>query len=122
MKPSNVFIQSIDDKFIQSVKKIVEENISDPQFNVSSLSDKLGISRMQLNRKINGLFNQTPGDFIRTIRLNRASQLMIDGQLNVSEVIYYVGITSRSYFTKAFTQQFGMSPKKYIKSVRKDNL
>ncbi len=115
LDPSEVSIQSMDDKFINQAKKIVEENISEEKLNVQLLADELNMSRMQLNRKMKGLLNQSPSDFIRTIRLKRASQLMRDGKLNVSEVIYHVGINSRTYFTKAFKEQFGMSPKEYSK-------
>ncbi|MFP4367432.1 MAG: response regulator, partial [Bacteroidales bacterium] len=115
LDPTEVNIQSIDDKFINQAKKIVEDNIAEEKLNVQFLARELGMSRMQLNRKMKGLLNQSPSDFIRTIRLKRASQLLIDGKLNVSEVIYHVGISSRTYFTKAFKDQFGMSPKEYAK-------
>ncbi len=115
LDPSEINIQSMDDKFINRAKEIVEENISEEKLNVQLLAKELGMSRMQLNRKMKGLLNQSPSDFIRTIRLKRASQLLTDGKLNVSEVIYHIGINSRTYFTKAFKEQFGMSPKEYAK-------
>ncbi len=115
LDPSEVHIQSMDDKFINRAMKIVEDNIAEEKLNVQLLAKELGMSRMQLNRKMRGLLNQSPSDFIRTIRLKRASQLLIDGQLNVSEVIYHVGLNSRTYFTKAFKEQFGISPKEYAK-------
>lgn len=115
LDPEEVNIQSMDDKFITRAKKIIEDNIAEEKLNVQLLAEELGMSRMQLNRKMKGLLNQSPSDFIRIIRLKRASQLLIDGKLNVSEVIYHVGINSRTYFTKAFKEQFGMSPKDYSK-------
>ncbi|MFW5820694.1 MAG: hybrid sensor histidine kinase/response regulator transcription factor, partial [Bacteroidota bacterium] len=113
LNPTEVNIQSMDDKFIKHAMKIVEDNIAEEKLNVQLLAEELGMSRMQLNRKMKGLLNQSPSDFIRIVRLKRASQLMTDGKLNVSEVIYHVGINSRTYFTKAFKDQFGMSPKEY---------
>jgi ligand-binding sensor domain-containing protein/signal transduction histidine kinase/DNA-binding response OmpR family regulator len=120
LEPSRIKIQSMDDRFIKKAIKIVEENIADEKFNVNELGKEIGMSRMQLNRKLKGLLNQTPGDFIRTIRLKRATQLLVDGKLNVSEVIYHVGFGSRTAFTKAFQQQFGASPAEYVKKLKSE--
>jgi signal transduction histidine kinase/ligand-binding sensor domain-containing protein/AraC-like DNA-binding protein len=113
--PSTLNIQSMDEKFLVRAIAIVEKSMEDPAFGVKELGEEIGMSRMQLNRKFRGILNQTPSEFIRTIRLKRAAQLMVDGNLNVSEVIYHVGISSRTYFTKAFSEQFGMSPKAFVK-------
>ena len=114
IKPSDVQVQSMDEKFVEHAMDIVEKNIENADFNVEMFCREIGMSRMHLNRKLKGLFNQSPSEFIRIIRLKRAAQLLVDGQLNVSEVIYKVGFNSRTYFTKAFKQYYGVSPKEYV--------
>jgi len=73
----------------------------------------MGMSRMNLYRKLQAITGQTPTEFIRTIRLKRAAQLLQDGKLNVSEVADRVGFSSSSYFTKCFKEQFGVLPTQY---------
>ena len=75
----------------------------------------LGISPTNLYRKIKALTGQTATEFIRNIRLKRAAQLLKNEHLNVSEVMYMVGFTHHSYFTRCFKELFGVSPKSYSK-------
>ena len=83
------------------------------EYNVEQLSTDMGMSRMNLYRKLQAITGQTPTEFIRTIRLKRAAQLLQDGKLNVSEVADRVGFSSSSYFTKCFKEQFGVLPTQY---------
>ena len=83
------------------------------EYNVEQLSADMGMSRMNLYRKLQAITGQTPTEFIRTIRLKRAAQLLQDGKLNVSEVADRVGFSSSSYFTKCFKEQFGVLPTQY---------
>ena len=83
--------------------------IDNSEYNVEQLSADMGMSRMNLYRKLQAITGQTPTEFIRTIRLKRAAQLLQDGKLNVSEVADRVGFSSSSYFTKCFKEQFGVS-------------
>lgn len=92
---------------------MIEEHIDNSEYNVEQLSADMGMSRMNLYRKLQAITGQTPTEFIRTIRLKRAAQLLQDGKLNVSEVADRVGFSSSSYFTKCFKEQFGVLPTQY---------
>ena len=92
---------------------MIEEHIDNSEYNVEQLSTDMGMSRMNLYRKLQAITGQTPTEFIRTIRLKRAAQLLQDGKLNVSEVADRVGFSSSSYFTKCFKEQFGVLPTQY---------
>ncbi len=102
-----------DKDFIEKAIGIVKNRISDPELSVNNLSTDLGMSRMHLHRKITALTGQTPGEFIRTIRLKEGARLIQEGRYNISEIAYQVGFTAPSYFTTCFGKQFGISPKEY---------
>jgi len=110
LEPAGITITSVDEKFIKKAIAIVEKHISDPDYSVDMFSKEIGMSRSHLHRKFNGLAGVSPSGFIRTLRMKRAAQLLIKGQLTVSEILYEIGIKSRSYFIKSFKEQFGMSP------------
>lgn len=113
VNPSRITITSIDEQLIQKALKLIEEHIDNSEYNVEQLSVDMGMSRMNLYRKLQAITGQTPTEFIRTIRLKRAAQLLQDGHLNVSEVADRVGFSSSSYFTKCFKEQFGVLPTQY---------
>ena len=110
VNPSRITITSIDEQLLQKALKLIEEHIDNSEYNVEQLSADMGMSRMNLYRKLQAITGQTPTEFIRTIRLKRAAQLLQDGKLNVSEVADRVGFSSSSYFTKCFKEQFGVLP------------
>ncbi len=122
-KESNFLIDkmaytSTDEKFINRVIDIISQNISESKFNIENLSEKAGLSRMHLHRKILGLFGQSPGDFLRTIRLKRGAELLKEKTGNISEIAYEVGFDSPAYFSNCFRQQFGLSPSEYLKNLQ----
>ncbi|MBN2519044.1 MAG: response regulator [Bacteroidales bacterium] len=119
VKPSDISITSVDEKFLKKVIELVDKNISNPYFNVDQLSKEIGLSRAHLHRKLVSLTDLPPSGFIRIMRLKRAAKLLVEGQLQVSEVLYEVGIKSRSYFTKSFKEVFGLSPTEYIEKQNK---
>jgi signal transduction histidine kinase/AraC-like DNA-binding protein len=96
---------------------IVYQHMSDPKFNLEILACELGISQMSLYRKINGLFGQSPGDFVRTIRLKHGAKLLKNNSGNISEIAYEVGFSNPANFSSSFRRQFGMSPRDYLKSI-----
>lgn len=116
VNPSRITITSIDEQLIQKALKLIEEHIDNSEYNVEQLSTDMGMSRMNLYRKLQAITGQTPTEFIRTIRLKRAAQLLQDGKLNVSEVADRVGFSSSSYFTKCFKEQFGVLPTQYTET------
>lgn len=107
--------QSPDEIFLGKLVKLIENNISDPELNIQKVCDELGISHMQLYRKLKALVGQNINEFIRTIRLKKAAQLLTVKGFNVSEVMFEVGFNSRSYFSKCFNELYGMYPKEYMK-------
>ena len=106
-------ITSMDEKFLQNVFIILEEHYADPQFNAIVFSKAVGLSRMQLHRKISALTRHSPGDFIRTYRLNVAAQLLRKKSGTVAEIAYDVGFNSPSYFAECFRKQFGQRPSEF---------
>jgi len=90
--------------------QIINDHFSDPEFSASALSLKIGLSRVQLHRKIKALIDQTTGDLIRSFRLTRAAELIKKKSATVAEIAYDVGFNSPSYFTQCFKLYFGKSP------------
>lgn len=119
LNPDKVQITTIDEKFLKRAMEILEENIADPEFNAESLSKLIGMSRMQLYRKIRALTNQTVHEFIRGVRLKRAEQLLTQKRITVTEVAYSVGFKDLTYFGRCFRQQFGKSPSEHLASKLK---
>ena len=113
IEASEIPITSVDEKFIKKAISIVEKYIADADFSVDTFSKEIGMSRSHLHRKFVSLTGHSPSGFIRTIRMKRAAQLLTKGQLTVSEILFEVGIKSRSYFTKSFKEQFGVLPTEF---------
>lgn len=113
VQTSDVEITSLDDKLIREAIRLVEDNITDPDFSVEVLSKHLGMSRANLYKKLVALTGQSPIEFIRKIRLQRAAQYLEKSQLTVAEVAYKVGFNSPKYFTKYFKKEFNVSPSLY---------
>jgi DNA-binding response OmpR family regulator len=109
MNPKEINVSSPDEQFLQRTVEVVEQYLSDSGFSVDDLSYHVGLSRAQLYRKMQGLINQTPSEFIRNYRLQRAMQLLEKGH-SPSQVCYQIGFKDPSYFTKCFRKQFGRTP------------
>ncbi|MFZ5518590.1 MAG: response regulator [Candidatus Zhuqueibacterota bacterium] len=120
LEPRNIYISSIDEKFLQRVIKTIEENIHDSDFGVESLSQAVRMNRVQLYRKIKSLTNQTVNDFIRILRLKRAAQLLEQSNLTVTEIAYEVGFSDSSNFARDFRKHFGKPPSAYIQKKNKN--
>jgi signal transduction histidine kinase/DNA-binding response OmpR family regulator len=115
LQPKDIAITSADEKFLNRTIEIIEKNMGDGEFDVASLREEIGLSHMQMFRKIKALTDQAPGDFIRTIRLKRAARLMEKKFGNIAEITYEVGFNNLSYFAKCFKEMFGMSPLEYMR-------
>jgi DNA-binding response OmpR family regulator/nitrogen-specific signal transduction histidine kinase len=105
---------SPDERLIESVTCAVEENMEDEEFNVTMLAEKTGVDQKQLYRKVKLLTGMTPVAYIRKLRMKKAAVLLREKKFAVSEVMYLVGFSNASYFTKCFTEEFGMSPRQYV--------
>lgn len=113
LEPSEITVNSVDEKFLDDLLAMIEMEMDNSELSVKLLSQMLGISSANLYRKIKALTGQTATKFIRNIRLKRAAQLFKNEHFNVSEVMYMVGFTHHSYFTRCFKELFGVSPKSY---------
>ena len=100
----------IEDAFISRFKSLVDERLSDSNLSVEDLAADMGLSRVQLYRKVKALTGSTPIDLLRKARLSHAQQLLQESKLTVSEVAYQVGFASPSYFTKCYKDEFGIVP------------
>lgn len=114
LQPRNVLVSSPDERFLQKAIEVVENNISNPEMDIEYFASEIGVSRMQLYRKLDALTEMTVKEFVKNIRLKRASQLLLQKKLNVSEIAYSVGFKDLSHFRKSFKQEFGMSATEYI--------
>lgn len=111
---SSVKMKSADEELMERINTVLRENFENPEFNVESLSEMIGISRVHLNRKMKECSNVPPSVLIRTYRLKQAAYLLIYNKVNVSEVAYKVGFSSHSYFTTSFRTCFGLSPSEFV--------
>ncbi|ADY53943.1 two component transcriptional regulator, AraC family [Pseudopedobacter saltans DSM 12145] len=118
VNPKEVLITSDDDKFIVGVTEVIEDNISNVDFNVDILASKLYISRSTLYRKVWEICNMAPIDLIRNIRMKRAANLLELTDKPVSEVSELVGYSEQRYFCRCFKSQYGITPKKYAKNKK----
>ncbi len=104
----------VDDDFMQKTIRIVERNISNSEFGVQKLAAELCVSRSLLHKKLTALVNLSANDFITSMRLKKSALLLIQGNLNISEIAFDVGFNDPKYFSRCFRKHFGMSPTEYI--------
>ena len=107
-------ISKIDVQFLEKASTIIGKQMADPEFSVEILAGEMAMSQMQLYRKLKGLTDLSASDFIRQLRLMKAAKLLKEGELNVIQVSYEIGISSPSYFAKAFKERYGVTPSDYI--------
>jgi signal transduction histidine kinase/ligand-binding sensor domain-containing protein/DNA-binding response OmpR family regulator len=115
LAPKDIVITPVDEQFLQRAMSTVEEHLADSEFDVEAFSVKMGLSRAQLFRKLKALTSETPIEFIQTMRLRRAAQLLEKSQRTITEICFEVGFNYPSHFTKLFQSKFGMVPKEYRK-------
>jgi signal transduction histidine kinase/DNA-binding response OmpR family regulator len=99
--------------FLEKAEKVIEDNLTNSEFGVEDLGRALSFSRMQLYRKFKSVRGLSANEFIRAYRIKKAALLLRETDLNVSEILYTIGFTNRSYFAKCFKKSFDMSPKEY---------
>jgi transcriptional regulator GlxA family with amidase domain len=118
LQPDEITVTSTDEKFLKRLMMVFEEHISEPQFTTEQCAREVGMSRSGLNIKLKALTNQSTHEFIRTIRLKRAAQLLKKAVGSVAEVAYSVGFNNTSHFAKVFRQQFGQSPSSFAEKEK----
>jgi len=111
LEPSSVTVTSVDEKFLTSLMKAIEEGISDSDFSINSLESKMAMSHAKFYRKITSLTGQSGQELLQNMRMKRAHQILSDKKgLRVAEVAYMVGFTNPKYFSKCFKETFGFAP------------
>ncbi|MDH6341156.1 ligand-binding sensor domain-containing protein/signal transduction histidine kinase/DNA-binding response OmpR family regulator [Parabacteroides sp. PFB2-12] len=114
--PTNsIAMTKADESFLKKLNELVMENMQNPDFNLDDMAGSLHMSRSSLNRKIKGILDMTPNDYIRLERLKKAAFLLKEGECKINEVCYMTGFNTPSYFTKCFQKQFGVLPKDFVK-------
>ena len=103
-----------DEEFIKKLNEIILANLSNPDLSMDDMAESLNMSRSSFYRKIKGVLDMTPNEYLRIVRLKRAAQLLKEGEGQVSEICYMVGFSSSSYFSKCFQKQFGVLPKDFV--------
>jgi signal transduction histidine kinase/DNA-binding response OmpR family regulator len=116
MRPSEVQEPSLDERFLMKVRASVEKNMGNEDFTVEDLASDVNLSRAQLHRKLVALTGNSASRYIRNFRLEHAMDLLRKNVGSVSEVAYRVGYSSPAYFTKCFTEDYGMAPSQVLKS------
>ncbi len=112
-KPAAVQVTSVHQRFLEDLKKVIEENLDNENFGVEDLGQALAMSRSQVHRKLKAITDQSTTTFIRNYRLHRAADLLKQDAGNVTEIAYQVGFNSQTYFSSSFHELFGCSPSEF---------
>lgn len=112
-KVEKIEVKGNDEELMERIMKVVNENLSDSDFNVEKMCDEVGVSRTQLHRKLKEMTGVPTSEFLRNIRLNEAARLIRERKINITQVSYMVGFANNSHFSTAFKKYFGMSPTEY---------
>ncbi|MNQ82360.1 HTH-type transcriptional activator RhaR [compost metagenome] len=107
-------INTTEQNFLGKIIQVIEDRIADPDFDVPTLSSEIGMSQPVLYKKIRALTDLSVNDFIKSIRIKRAAQLLKQGAGNISEIAYSVGFNDRKYFSSEFIKHFGKTPSEFM--------
>ena len=116
LKPVDIVISSVEEKFIVKLQHILEKELSNSEFSSEDFANAVGMSRMQLHRKLKSLLGVSATEFLRNERLKVAADLLKKGNGNISEIAYAVGFNDVSYFSKCFKEMFSVTPSDYLNS------
>ena len=109
----SINIKANDELFLERLIKVINENLSNVDFTVENLADEVGISRVQLHRKLKDLIGVSTSEFIRNLRLQQATILLKDNKVNISQIAYAVGFSNPILFSSTFKKTYGCSPREY---------
>jgi signal transduction histidine kinase/ligand-binding sensor domain-containing protein/DNA-binding response OmpR family regulator len=109
-KESNNKLSDFEERFMNKVTDVIENNLSDEKFNIEKFGEEVGMSRIQLHRKLKALTGKSASNYLRTVRLSKARRLIEEGKGNISEIAYSVGFSSPQYFTRCFKEEYGYPP------------
>lgn len=108
-------IADLDKGFVEKLRALIDEQLSNSELSVEDLGDKIGMSRVQLYRKSKALTGYSPNELLRIARLKKAASLLASTEKTIAEITYEVGFSSPSYFTKCYKDYFGESPTDFLK-------
>ena len=111
-------LNKADQLFLNRLTDVINSNISEQDLTVNHIARYMAMSRSNLHRRIKGLLHMPPNDFIRLIKLQKAAELLLDGEYRINEICYMTGFNSASYFAKCFQKQFGVLPKYFVSHVK----
>ena len=114
-------VQSPDDRLLDKVMKVINDNLGNPDLNVEMIATEVGISRVHLHRKLKELTNQSTRDLIRNVRLKQAASLLANQYHNITEVATLTGFTNIAYFSTAFKELYGVPPTTYMEEQQKSS-
>ncbi|OAB79668.1 response regulator [Cochleicola gelatinilyticus] len=114
LRPKEIALSSADEQFLERLQVVMDDHITNSEFTVERFGKEMGVSRMQLHRKLKALTGQSTSEFLRSQRLKLAIVLLKKNTVTISEVAYSVGFNDPSYFTKCFKEEFGCSPTQYV--------
>ncbi len=120
LEPKEIEVVSTEQRFLQQAMQIVEENMMNTEFSVEMLVSQMGMSRSNLYLKLKEVTGLSSSEFIRSVRLKRAVQLLKKSDLSVKEIMYMTGFNTASYFSKCFKKQYGVVPSEYMKKLNKE--
>lgn len=115
LTPKDIAVTNLDEKFLEKVQSVLENKLVEASFSIEDFSKAVGMSRMQLHRKIKALTGLSASEFIRSQRLKLAAQLLKKSDINISQVGYTIGFNDHSYFTKCFKEAYKCTPTEYAK-------
>jgi len=118
VKPNEITTSSMDEEFLERLLNVFEDHVDESDFSTEDFAGEVGMSRSSLHRKLQALTNQPTHEFLRTLRLKRAAQLLKQSAGTITEIAYAVGFTNPSHFSKIFRQQFGQSPSEFASKNR----
>ncbi|WP_299557462.1 response regulator [Seonamhaeicola sp.] len=116
LKPKDISITNLDEIFLERVQQVLDKKLTESSFSAEAFSKAVGMSRMQLHRKLKALTGLSASEFIRSQRLKLAASLLQKSDANISEIGYTVGFNDHAYFSKCFKKAYGCSPSEYMKS------
>lgn len=117
LKPVDIVINSVDEKFLDKLQKVLDTELANTGFSTDDFASAVGMSRMQLHRKLKTLIGVSATEFLRNERLKAATGLLKKGNANVSEIAYSVGFSDVSYFSKCFKERYQMTPREYAEKA-----
>lgn len=105
--------KSSDELLMERMMKVINEHFDDPDLNTESLAAEVGLSRVQLHRRLRDMMGMSTSDFVRNVRFKKAEELLADNKMTIAEVTYAVGYSNTAHFSTAFKRQYGMTPSQF---------